>query len=137
MRTIILFMIGVGVLAANFTKNVNCVTDSNTGLQWQDDKIVGPMTWEESLDYCEALSLDDHIDWRLPNVRELISIIDESKYNPSINPVFENIVSKSYWSSTSSAGDTNSAYHVYFYNGSGSYISKNKSIYVRCVREGK
>jgi hypothetical protein len=41
-----------------------------------------------------------HTDWRLPNVRELQSIVDYGRSNPSIDPVF-GATTFFYWSSTS------------------------------------
>lgn len=137
MRAIFLIMVGFGVLSANFIKNANIVTDFDTGLQWQDDTVVGPMNWKAAIDYCEELSLDGYIDWRLPNIKELRTLVDEEKSKPAIYPVFQYVASESYWSSTTPAYDTTSACYVYFYNGSGSLVNKYDNNNVRCVRAGK
>ena len=75
------------------------VTDLETGLMWQQDTAPGTYTWREALPYCENLTLDGHDDWRLPNRNELQSIIDYSKFTPSIDAVF-NAESTFYWTST-------------------------------------
>lgn len=54
--------------------------------------------------YCENLTFAGQSDWRLPNVRELESIVDYGRHNPSIDPIF-GAVSGAYWSSTSSTFD--------------------------------
>ncbi|WP_296824900.1 DUF1566 domain-containing protein, partial [Sulfurovum sp.] len=86
------------LLLADFTKNGNTVTDSATGLQWQDDTVGYQMQWKAAIAHCEALSLDGHNDWRLPNAHELNSIVDKRRYAPSIDPVFEHTASGGYWS---------------------------------------
>ena len=55
------------------------VKDSATNLYWQKDSVKGK-TWEEALAYCENLYYAGYSDWRLPNIRELASLLD---YSPS------------------------------------------------------
>jgi len=60
--------------------------------------------WCDALAYCENLDFAGHDDWRLPNVRELQSIVDYGRFNPSIDPVF-GACSAWGWSSTSYANN--------------------------------
>ncbi len=102
------------------------VTDTCSGLMWQRDtadvNADGQLTdqdhtsWCNALAYCEDLSFAGHDDWRLPNVRELQSIVDYGRINPSIDPVF-GAFSAWYWSSTSYAGYPFFAWGVHFYDG--------------------
>jgi len=79
----------------DFTDNGDgTVSDSATGLMWQkaDDGIR--RNWEESLKYAEDLELVTYDNWRLPNAKELQSIVDytrspQTTNSPAINPVFE------------------------------------------------
>jgi hypothetical protein len=57
-------------------------------------------SWESALQYCVGLSLAGHADWRLPNARELYSILDTTRTNPAINPVFAGTPSSFFWTST-------------------------------------
>jgi hypothetical protein len=84
-----------------FTDNGDgTVTDHCTGLMWQKD-TGGTFAWPEALTYCENLSLAGHEDWRLPNVRELQSLVHYGRFQPAIHPVFSaTTVSNWYWSST-------------------------------------
>ncbi|MCX5899218.1 MAG: DUF1566 domain-containing protein, partial [Proteobacteria bacterium] len=76
------------------------VTDTGTGLMWQQATASGTSTWEEALGYCESLDFAGHTDWRLPTAKELASIVDTTRYNKSINPVyFPDTVASYYWSS--------------------------------------
>jgi hypothetical protein len=112
------------------------VTDHCTGLMWQKETDPGTYTWQQALQYCEGLSLAGHSDWRLPNVRELQSIVDYGRDNPSIDPVF-GAVSHWYWSSSTYVFYPGSAWVVYFYDGHVSSGYKGDSGYVRAVRSGR
>ncbi len=126
------------IIYADFTKNNGVVTDSRTTLQWQDDYSdnagsIKQTTWTAAIDYCEALSLDGE-GWRLPNKKELLSIVDYNHYTPSINTVFTNTSSSYYWSATTPANYTGLAWVVYFYYGHTYSRNKSSNFYVRCVR---
>ena len=55
------------------------ITDHATGLMWaQADSIVG-MDWSNALAYAEGSTLAGHTDWRLPNTKELQSIVDYTR----------------------------------------------------------
>ena len=74
------------------------VTDNCTGLMWQkntaDVNGDGQSTdqdftdWCGALQYCEILSFAGHDDWRLPNVRELQSVVDYGRCYPALDPIF-------------------------------------------------
>lgn len=139
MKQILLIILGLSTLLwADFTRSGEIVTDSNTGLQWQDDAIGSTTSWQDAINYCENdLSLGGHNDWRLPNIKELTSLVDDTTYNPSISTVFENTASNYYWSSTTHANYTSNAWRVDFYNGYQYRSYKSNSNYVRCVRAGQ
>jgi hypothetical protein len=105
------------------------VTDKCTGLMWQkaaaDVNGDGQSTeedvirWCDALTYCQGLDFAGHHDWRLPNVRELQSIVDYSRFNPAIDPAFDLIPFTSFfWSSTSSVASPDSVWGVFFSSGS-------------------
>ena len=111
-------------------------TDNATGLTWQQDEAA-PMTWEAALAYADGLSLAGHDDWRLPNVKELQSINDETRINPSLDTRFFPKASASrHWSSTTLAGPEDRAWFVEFRYGLVSYDQKTAELGVRCVRGG-
>ncbi len=55
------------------------VTDAATGLMWQQADSGEGLNWQEALDYAERLTLAGHSDWRLPNAKELQSIVDYAR----------------------------------------------------------
>lgn len=113
------------------------VTDHATGLMWaQADSGIG-MGWETALGYSETNHLADHTDWRLPNAKELQSLLDYTR-SPSttgsaaIDPLFSasqitNMAGNTdypwYWSGTTHLRYTGSAaagVYVCFGRGTGS-----------------
>jgi len=121
----------------DFTKTANIVTDNSTGLQWQDDAVGTTMDWQAAIDHCEVLSLDGFNDWRLPNLKELTSIVDDSTVSPTIESTFQNTVPGSYWSSTAYVGNVSRAWIVDFSLGAQGRLTKSFGNYVRCVRAGE
>ena len=112
------------------------VTDAATGLMWSEvdsgnaalaGDLDGAMTWSEALKFAEASTYAGHDDWRLPNAKELQSLVDYTRSpdatgSAAIDPVFsvtsvENAAGNKdwpeFWSSTSFAPGSD-AVVVYF-----------------------
>lgn len=116
-----------------FTDNGNgTVTDNKTGLVWEQDG-PGIMTWGSALSYCEGLFLGGKTDWRLPNIKEIESLTDDTRYEPAIDINYFPNTYWAYWSSTTAADRPDYAWEVFFVNGF--VIDSQKSSYgsVRCV----
>jgi hypothetical protein len=114
----------------------NTVIDKGTGLEWQKHDDGTSRDWQNALAYCENLSLNSRTDWRLPNIRELKSIVDVSRYYPAVDPVFPSRLAY-YWSATSVANyPSTSAWTVSFANGDDNWYVKTDRYYVRCIRAG-
>ena len=131
--------LGSEYAAGSYTDNGDgTVTDASTGLMWQQDGSTSK-SWSEALAYCEALNLGGYTDWRLPNIKELRSLVDYSRYNPAINTTyFPNTAASWYWSSTSLAYYTSGAWVMHFDDGYGfGYYYKDHANYVRAVRGGQ
>jgi hypothetical protein len=76
-------------------------------------------------------------DWTLPDVKELTSIVDDRRYDPSIDPsAFPGTPANWFWSSSSYAYDASNAWSVFFYYGVVYYLDKSYTYDVRCVRRG-
>jgi len=71
-------------------------------------------------------------DWRVPNIKELTTLIDYERFKPATK--VSDTKSESYWSSTNRKGNSTNAWIVHFINGYVYNSSKNDSLYVRCVR---
>jgi len=70
----------------NFIDNGNgTVSDLSTGLMWQQADDGTERDWENALGYAENLELAGYDDWRLPNAKELQSIVDYSRSPQTTN----------------------------------------------------
>ena len=138
-NTLILMLLLAVAAQADFTRADQMVTDSSTALVWQDDAEAKTTekTWTDAIDYCEALTLNGHTDWRLPNFNELYFITDKSKSDPAMDSTFQNVVSDYYWSSTTRMNSTIGAWVVYFFTGGDFTATKTSERFVRCVRDGQ
>lgn len=104
------------------------ITDKATGLTWMQSDSGKGMDWPTALAYAEDMEFAGHSDWRLPNAKELQSIIDYTRSpdttdSAAIDPLFEStpIINEQgvkdyghYWTSSTHAGSRNAAQAVYF-----------------------
>ena len=145
---------GVAWPVPRFTDNGDgTVTDNLTELIWlKNASRFDKKTWEEACDACNALADDGSElmdsssagNWRLPNVKELQSLIhfgydylalpDTAGIGKWVegNP-FSNVESSAYWMSTTYASIH--AWGLIFTSGSAGFFDKTSVLYVWCVRD--
>jgi hypothetical protein len=140
---------GVAWPNPRFTDNGDgTVTDNLTGLFWlKNANCFGTRTWNNALSDCNGLSAAGYCgltdgsgagDWRLPNHKELFSLIDAENFGPAL-PVghpFTNVQSYYYWSSTTLAYSINGAWGVNMSDGYVYNAYKTNIYYVWPVRGG-
>ena len=100
------------------------VTDRATGLMWMKADSGAAMDWERALAYAEGLEYAGYDDWRLPNAKELQSIVDYSRApdatdrnarRPAIDPVFDLTETESwFWTGTTHGDNHRHAVYVCF-----------------------
>jgi hypothetical protein len=132
---------GTPTSGSRFTNNGDgTITDNGTGLMWVADPaaagIGGTYSWSAAISACEGLAYAGHSDWRLPNAKELASIVDYERLDPAIDPLFTT-QGDYYSSSTTFADYAGSAWVVDFFYGVGEYFGKTNPLYVRAVRGGQ
>jgi hypothetical protein len=117
-----------------FTRTLNgVVKDFSTNLLWQDNEVYNSISIEDSISYCQNLNLDNITDWRVPNINELKSILDNSLTPLNISDVFENTSNAFYYSSTHNAVD-NTKYWLVGFENDGTEGNRSASNYkTRCV----
>lgn len=131
------------------------VVDTYTGLMWmrcavgqtwdsQKSTCSGNATtynWKDSLAAVQTLDQGNgfagYKDWRLPNERELASLVRFACSNPAINETaFPATPSKVFWTSTPVAGNYGMEWGVDFKTGQAYYHSYNVVFPIRLVRAG-
>jgi hypothetical protein len=150
-----------------FTNNGNgTVTDHLTGLIWLTNANCPNATRAWATALTDVASLNSagtmngnncgdtsnsgtyQTDWRLPNLRELQSLIHYGYFNPalsnaagtgkwSVDDPFSNFQSNAYWTSSTVAQSTTAAFYVNLYNGVVSTTAKSTNYYVWPVRGGQ
>lgn len=150
---------GVALPTPRFTNNGNgTVTDNLTGLIWLTNANCSnsSVDWATALTYVTSLNTTGTMngnncgdtsnagsyqtDWRLPNRRELFSLIHDAYINPALSnsagtgqwtagDPFTNFFPTYYWSSTTSTNFTSDAWIVAFNNGIVNAIPKSGSTY--------
>lgn len=148
---------GVAWPHPRFTDNGDgTVTDNLTGLIWlKNANCFGIRTWSDALNDCNTLADDGTNltdgsvagDWRLPNVKELQSLIHYGVYNPALPDTagtgkwkegdpFSGVRSHDYWSATTHSNYTG-AWSVFLFDGSVNDLYKANSRVVWPVRGRK
>ena len=111
----------------------NIVVDNNTGLEWQqtasEESNMGRAGAEK---YCNELVYGGYSDWRLPDPNEILTIVDNDKYDPATNSNFTHIPSNNYDSFLFV-----STPKIYFNPYDGTYSYFGYKVYVLCVRGTK
>jgi hypothetical protein len=136
------------------------ITDNNTGLVWEKKSDDGSIhdkdttyTWDNAFAVHVAglntANFAGHNDWRVPNIKELQSIVNYQNVSPAVSAAFNNncvanctvltcscTASSFYWSSTTVAGNPALAWGVGFDEGTVLRGLKSGSVFVRGVRGG-
>ena len=102
------------------------------------DGNSGGQTYHGAIALCNTLDFGGYSDWRLPNLRELQSLIDYGRYYPALplGHPFIGVQSLNYWSSTTHVGYADRAWFVYLYHGNVSLSVKSTACNVWPVRSG-
>jgi hypothetical protein len=120
------------------TTTPGVVVDRVTGLAWQRSLPNTFLNFDGAVRHCAGMTLAGHRDWRLPSRIELVSLIDTTRTQPSIDvEAFPDTPSDWFWTSSPAAGDPTAAWYVYFYFGYPKTDERGAKFSVRCVRSDK
>jgi hypothetical protein len=106
------------------------IKDTLLDLDWGPSS-TNRMNWKDAQKHCSDQG------GRLPEIDELASLVDRSKYKPAIHPIFTDTQSDNYWSGTTYADNTVNAWGVYFDDGYVDSTNKTLEYYVRPVRSSQ
>lgn len=134
------------VTQRNFSKDGDVVTDHNNRLLWEDS-LTSKITnyhYSEIDAHCENLTLGEFTGWRVPTVKELISLVNIEEHDPAIDDTFVSTAyDKGYWTSVAQSNGTASGSNEFKWNLSfkagevrrGGSTSESFNKYVRCVKD--
>lgn len=112
------------------------VTDVATALVWQQQpEVITSFDNSQAIAYCQTLNLANKRDWRLPQIKELTSMVDHRKSDLAYDKDFRLGGQNEYWSATPQSDDPTKAWQVNFASGQVP-VPQDKSdlAAVRCVR---
>lgn len=114
------------------------VCDNTTGLSWVKTPGLTRGNHAAAITHCAGLDLGNGQAYRLPEVKELISLVDYSQASPALPPghPFVNIQLDGYWSATTFALIPSLARDVDFRFGDVSALNKTLNVFVWCARSG-
>ncbi len=146
----VVFAALAGSAQAALSANGDEVTDTSTGLIWrrcaQGQAWTGSTcsgtptlyTWDQAVAAAQAQALSTGVAWRLPNVKELNSIVSLVRTYPAIDAVaFPATQSTTHWTSTPYAGYADYAWVVNFIYGFVTSGYRYGNYAVRLVRAGQ
>ena len=147
-HTISLTGTGLGAVAPLALNGDGTVTDPTTGLiwmrcsmgqVWDGTTCTGTAnTYRFGMANALKVTFAGQGDWRVPNIRELQTMVDRSVVNPAINrAAFPNTSASGFWSASAYAGSSDGAWGVNFYDGGADYSDKSNAFQVRLVRAGQ
>jgi hypothetical protein len=122
--------------AGRYTIANGTVTDNATKLVWQQTAAPATQTFSGAKSYCAGLALDGG-GWRMPTVKELMTLVDFSVAapGPTIDTTaFPAAPADYFWTSSTLAANPSFGWSVYFYHGYTYYKSVATTYRVRCVR---
>lgn len=104
------------------SKRQKVVLDNNTGLMWQQSVPGKSYTWANAKTYCSNLEYAGYSDWRVPDPQELLTIVDNSTFDPAVSttnfPDLSSVTGFFYlWTDKDNKDDTHNAYYFRPYSG--------------------
>jgi hypothetical protein len=114
------FKKGIPWPSPRFEPRGETVLDNLTRLGWTQNANLAefPLTWQEALDYVSSMNRKKafgYFDWRLPNRRELLSLISYQARKPALpeGHPFGNVFFGWYWTATTAAINTAYAWYIH------------------------
>lgn len=120
--------------AGRFTASAGVVTDTVTGLQWEQGASPTALTWAGAASYCQSLTLAGG-GWRLPSMKEIQTLVDESAVDPALDAtLFSEAEGERFWTSSPQADAQDRAW--LFHSSVGSVYTQETDfeVFARCVR---
>ncbi len=129
---------GVGTEGQRFVEDGTEVCDNTTGLYWVKTPDATRRNHATAVIHCATLDLSNSQTYRLPEMQELVNLLDYSQFNPALpaGHSFVNVQLSSYWSATTVANFPTGAWLVIVGAGNVKPDFKTLELFVWCVRSG-
>ena len=109
------------------------------GMKWNGTTCkghAGAYTFSEAITRAQDEAARTGLPWRLPNIKELHMIVDETTFNPVIDEAtFPGTPSSRHWASTASTYDPSRIWMVDFLGGQVASMGNDGAWYLRLVRD--
>ncbi len=130
----------IALVFSSLMAETTIIKDPRTNLMWEDTPHVKniKITQPKAAKYCSSLVLGGLKNWRLPSIKELLSIVDYKRISPALLKEFSYVEDESfYWTHTVVSDESDAFWGVNFKRGASSKASEYYDRYVRCVRDIK
>jgi len=117
-----------------YALSADVVSDLKTGLHWQRSFAEPGMTQDQAETYCQELDLNG-TGWRLPTMKELQTIVDETRVFPAIDlNAFPDTPGQGFATASRTINGPSHLWSVLFDTGVTHGYGSVSVPYVRCVR---
>ena len=135
------YQVGITWPASRFTVNDDTIVDNLTGLMWEKSQSTESFTWADVFTRVSAVNtaeLGGYNDWRVPNRKELMSLVHYGIDNPLGWLGLQGFANlqhiKPYWTSTTQTNSADNAWGINMGQGSMGVYAKTITHYVLLVR---
>lgn len=120
--------------SGHFNIKGDVVEDTKTKLTWQRHVPTKSVSAVAAMAYCSELDLEG-TGWRLPTIKELHTLIDETKADPAVDrEVFPQTPANFFWTSSNLRKFEQYTWSVNFADGTDAWFPRENPQRVRCVR---
>lgn len=114
------------------TSGSGTVIDTVTNLTWQRDSVPA-RSFLDARKYCQLLSINGIVDFEVPHMHELFTIVDDRRSNPALSPAFATSGGDRVWSMTPGDSTGNEYFTLDETMGGTSLVTATELAAVRCV----
>jgi hypothetical protein len=116
-------------------KDWSQVLDEETRIAWAADPFADELQWKAAIKRAAAFALGGLKGWHCPSIREALSMVDYSTFNPAFDKRFFRGPSGLYWTSTPLASAPRASAHlVHFSHGLAGHGPRSYPAWVRPCR---
>ena len=105
------------------------ITDAATALMWAQDDEGLQVNWEDALAHAGSASVGGYNDWRVPNVKELQSIVDYSRSPSATDASAQGPAIDALFTSTPMTNEAGDSDYGYYWTGTSANFTSGEPYY--------